>query len=212
MTLHSKSITHGLLRPHMLPFSRFAQTPLLQLKRKLADRACVSASSFPSTRVRAGERNSLVTSEQPAPQGFLQQHGGFMIGGVVVAIGLAVMVLRGGNKGSVDRLAERGVGLEKERNVDADKFYEGMMKNVRTTNMPELTDEQIRAARDRRKQEQVDTDDATLEGYLNHVEVPSNHPWAVAQEVSPEEEAERQANLEMQSKRRKRKFDAGSGF
>lgn len=99
ITVYPKSITHGLLRPHMAPFSRFAQTPLLQLKRKLADRACVSASSFPSTSVRAGERNSMVTSEQSAPQGFLQQHGGFMIGGVVVAIGLAVMVLRGGNKG-----------------------------------------------------------------------------------------------------------------
>ena len=39
---------------------------------------------------------------------------------------------------------ERGT-LDENRNVDEEKFYKGMMKQVRTVEMPELSDEQIQA-------------------------------------------------------------------
>ena len=276
----------------------------------------------------------------------------------------------------MDTLANRGVGLGKERNVDAEKFYEGaaaqgwpcgavcrsatlsyslaaigaqetamgerfrytelkperkacglrgwlshlnlepqtsnlsvvnlllvvrgmhrtgMMKNVNTTEIPELSDDQIKRARERRRQEQCvrdrcctltalftllrpllfsgalralvelarptslcvyytiasravppkkgglrscwlcavnlaerangvryclgptpysvhgasaefrsADDDGTIEKYLERIELPKNHPFAVAEADSEEVEAERKQNLEMQARRRAR--------
>lgn len=52
---------------------------------------------------------------------------------------------------SVRDLEERGT-LDENRYVDEEKFYKGMMKQVRTVEMPELSDAQIQAARERRRQ------------------------------------------------------------
>jgi hypothetical protein len=65
----------------------------------------------------------------------------------------AIRAMRKGGSGSVEALVGRGVGLTTEREVDADKFYAGMMKNVNTVAIPELSDGEIAAARARRRQE-----------------------------------------------------------
>ena len=69
--------------------------------------------------------------------------------------------------------------------MDDDKFFSGMMKTVRTVEMPALTEAQIRAARERRRQSRdIDASPSTLE----NVELPANHPFATDAKVS---EAER---------------------
>lgn len=109
-------------------------------------------------------------------------------------------------RGSVETLADRGVGLEKDRNVDADKFYKGMMKNVRTTEMPELTPDEIEAARARRRQEQVTRGEEGVES-LAEMELPSNHPWAVSEKETEEEKAKREAQVNAQASRRRMRME-----
>lgn len=64
-------------------------------------------------------------------------------------------------------LEERGT-LQPERNVDEEKFYKGMMKQVRTVEMPALSDAQIQAARERRRQSHFD-DEQDARGSLANV-------------------------------------------
>ncbi|KAK3277588.1 hypothetical protein CYMTET_14414 [Cymbomonas tetramitiformis] len=109
-------------------------------------------------------------------------------------------------RGSVDTLADRGVGLEKDRNVDADRFYQGMMKNVRTTEMPELTPDEIEAARARRRQEQVTRGEESVES-LAEMELPTNHPWAVSEKETEEEKAKREAQVNAQANRRRMRME-----
>jgi len=77
--------------------------------------------------------------------------GGVLFWGLVVL--RAIRAMRKGRSGSVEALVGRGVGLTTEREVDADKFYAGMMKNVNTVETPALSTGQIEAARARRRQE-----------------------------------------------------------
>ena len=68
--------------------------------------------------------------------------------GIVLA-SLAIVKVRFGGRnrrGSMGRLEERGM-LDENREVDEEKFFKGMMKTVRTVDMPELTEQQIMAAR-----------------------------------------------------------------
>lgn len=64
-------------------------------------------------------------------------------------------------------LEERGT-LDENRNVDEEKFYKGMMKKVRTVEMPELSDAQIQAARERRRQSHF-ADDGNAKESLENV-------------------------------------------
>ena len=106
-------------------------------------------------------------------------------GGGVLVIGVVLAKILGGRRGgSVASLEERGA-LDENRYVDDDKFFSGMMKTVRTVEMPALTEAQIRAARERRRQSRdIDASPSTLE----NVELPANHPFATTAKVS---EAER---------------------
>ena len=72
--------------------------------------------------------------------------GGVLVLGAVLA---KILGARKGSRGSVTSLEERGA-LDENRYVDDDKFFSGMMKTVRTVEMPELTSDQIKAARERR--------------------------------------------------------------
>ena len=107
--------------------------------------------------------------------------GGVLVLGAVLA---KILGARKGSRGSVTSLEERGA-LDENRYVDDDKFFSGMMKTVRTVEMPELTSDQIKAARERRRQSRdVDASPSTLD----NVELPANHPFATTAKVS---EAER---------------------
>ena len=106
-------------------------------------------------------------------------------GGGVLVIGVVLAKILGGRRGgSVASLEERGA-LDENRYVDDDKFFSGMMKTVRTVEMPTLTEAQVRAARERRRQSRdIDASPSSLE----NVELPANHPFATDAKVS---EAER---------------------
>ena len=108
---------------------------------------------------------------------------------------LAKKVLFGGrrrSKGSLGELEERGM-LDENRDVDEEKFYKGMMKQVRTVQMPELTDEQIQAARERRRQSSGGNDDFSKS--IASAEIPANHPWAMKETVSREEQEEQERRV-----------------
>ena len=105
-------------------------------------------------------------------------------GGGVLVIGVVLAKILGGRRGgSVASLEERGA-LDENRYVDDDKFFSGMMKTVRTVEMPELTSDQIKAARERRRQSRdVDASPSSLD----NVELPANHPFATTAKVSESE-------------------------
>ena len=73
-------------------------------------------------------------------------------GGAIVVLLLQKLLFgkRSGSRGSLGDLEERGCWMRTAS--DEEKFFKGMMKSVRTIEMPELTEEQILAARERRRQ------------------------------------------------------------
>jgi hypothetical protein len=77
-------------------------------------------------------------------------------------------------------LEERG--FKRESAADED-HYSRMMKGMKTVRYDELSEEQVAAARKRRQRE-VANDSIDIDA----LELPSNHPFAVKQEVSKEEE------------------------
>ena len=86
---------------------------------------------------------------------------------------------------------------DRNRDVDEEKFFRGMMKSVRTVEMPSLTEAQISAARERRRRARVEEDG----GSLRDVSLPKNHPWATsdgdgdsAEERKKKADAVREAN------------------
>lgn len=104
-------------------------------------------------------------------------------GGLVLGLGILRAVLRSRNRGSLGALEERGA-LDENRDVDEAKFYKGMMKSVRTVQMPELTETQIEAARERRRQSRINEDgEGDAAKTLRHTELPSNHPFATSEAV-----------------------------
>ena len=103
--------------------------------------------------------------------------GGVLVLGAVLA---KILGARKGSRGSVTSLEERGA-LDENRYVDDDKFFSGMMKTVRTVEMPELTSDQIKAARERRRQSRdVDASPSSLD----NVELPANHPFATTAKLA----------------------------
>jgi len=104
-------------------------------------------------------------------------------GGLVLGLGILRAVLRSRNRGSLGALEERGA-LDENRDVDEAKFYKGMMKSVRTVRMPELTETQIEAARERRRQSRINEDgEGDAAKTLRATELPSNHPFATSEAV-----------------------------
>ena len=77
-------------------------------------------------------------------------------------------------------LEERG--FKRDTAADED-HYNRMMKGMKTVKYDELSDEAMQAAR-RRRQREVANDSLDIE----NLELPANHPFAVKQEVSKEEE------------------------
>ena len=126
-------------------------------------------------------------------------------GGGVLVVGVVLAKILGGRRGgSVASLEERGA-LDENRYVDDDKFFSGMMKTVRTVEMPALTEAQIRAARERRRQSRdIDASPSTLE----NVELPANHPFATDAKVS---EAERKKLAERVREMNKPRSRRGRG-
>jgi len=125
-------------------------------------------------------------------------------GGAVVVLLLKKVLFgkRRGSRGSLGDLEERGM-LDENREVDEEKFFKGMMKSVRTIEMPELTEEQILAARERRRQSAGGNDN--FEKSLAEAEIPANHPWATKEKLTPEQEREaEQRVLEANRPRRRR--------
>ena len=115
--------------------------------------------------------------------------------GIVLA-SLAIVKMRFGGRnykrGSMGRLEERGM-LDENREVDEEKFFKGMMKTVRTVDMPELTEQQIMAARERRRASRAG--DANLAKELETVEIPANHPFASNEKLDAAQEAERKKKI-----------------
>ena len=126
-------------------------------------------------------------------------------GGGVLVVGVVLAKILGGRRGgSVASLEERGA-LDENRYVDDDKFFSGMMKTVRTVEMPTLTEAQVRAARERRRQSRdIDASPSTLE----NVELPANHPFATDAKVS---EAERKKLAERVREMNKPRSRRGRG-
>ena len=86
--------------------------------------------------------------------------------------------------------------------MDDDKFFSGMMKTVRTVEMPTLTEAQVRAARERRRQSRdIDASPSTLE----NVELPANHPFATDAKVSEAERKKLAERVREMNKPRRRR-------
>ena len=123
-------------------------------------------------------------------------------GGGVLVVGVVLAKILGGRRGgSVASLEERGA-LDENRYVDDDKFFSGMMKTVRTVEMPALTEAQIRAARERRRQSRdIDASPSSLE----NVELPANHPFATDAKVSEAERKKLAERVREMNKPRRRR-------
>jgi hypothetical protein len=79
-------------------------------------------------------------------------------------------------------LEERGY---KPNGGASEDSYSKAMKGMKKVQMEELSDEQVQAARRRRRQE-IDRDGGTVD--LDTIELPDNHPFAVKEKISDEEE------------------------
>eukprot|EP00740_Mantoniella_antarctica_P007169 CAMPEP_0181363504 /NCGR_PEP_ID=MMETSP1106-20121128/8783_1 /TAXON_ID=81844 /ORGANISM="Mantoniella antarctica, Strain SL-175" /LENGTH=239 /DNA_ID=CAMNT_0023477945 /DNA_START=209 /DNA_END=928 /DNA_ORIENTATION=- len=124
-------------------------------------------------------------------------------GGILLALVILGKVIGGrGNKGSVSALEERGT-LDENRGVDEEKFYKGMMKQVRTVEMPALSDAQIQAARDRRRQSHF-AEEGSPRQSLENVSIPANHPWATTEKLTTAEKLEQEQRVREMNKPRTR--------
>ena len=125
-------------------------------------------------------------------------------GGGLVPSWASCAVLRSRNRGSLGALEERGA-LDENRDVDETKFYKGMMKSVRTVRMPELTETQIKAARERRRQSRISEDGGDdAASVLRATELPSNHPFATSEAVDGDLSAKQAAKIREMNKPRAR--------
>jgi len=121
------------------------------------------------------------------------------------ALALAAFQKIRSRSGSLRDLEERGA-LDKNRHVDEDAFYRGMMKNVRTVQTPELSADQISAARARRAQAR--SDDVSPEQLLDEVDLPANHPFAVKEELPEGADDRRREQMAAINRPRRRRGQA----
>jgi hypothetical protein len=84
------------------------------------------------------------------------------------------------------------------------------MRGVRVVTLPTLSDEQIAAARERRRRARVD-EDGDPRAELAASDLPKNHPFATsAKAESAEEEAERVAKVRELNRPRRRRGRGGA--
>lgn len=86
-------------------------------------------------------------------------------------------------RGSVTGLVSRGLVQEEKGTNKGDPYYKDIMKHVNTVDMEQLSDDQIAAARARRMKER---DTARFD--IEKMDLPENHPFAMAKRVSKDEE------------------------
>jgi hypothetical protein len=91
------------------------------------------------------------------------------------------------------------------REVDEKKVLQRYDENpCARSRMPELTEEQILAARERRRQSAGGNEN--FEKSLAEAEIPANHPWATKEKLTPKQEREaEQRVLEANRPRRRRR-------
>jgi len=147
------------------------------------------------------------------------------------AVGCATLLLlllsRRRGSGSVDGLVSRGVGLAAERGLEGDKYYDKMMESVRTVKIEALSDEEIEAARERRRAANAAADAEALArrgggaeagpawnaaSELRSIAVPKNHPYATSKVTrSPEEEARKREEVLALNRRRSKREEEDRG-
>ncbi|CAL5222148.1 g4471 [Coccomyxa viridis] len=110
----------------------------------------------------------------------------------LVAVLRILKAISNRDRGSLDTLQGRGLISEERSMANTDPFYDKVMKNVRTVQYEELSDDQIKAARMRRSR---DRDFTKVD--LEKVELPANHPFAMKKQVSRDEEKLQKARLEI---------------
>ena len=199
--------------PARAPWRRLARHPAVGRGRranvvaaaKAADAEAPKLSSKASSKKASSSSSSATGTAVGAPATIFglppltpAQTAGMFVGAFVLAKALfrTRSALGGRRRGSVAALEERGA-LDENRDVDEEKFFRGMMKSVRTVEMPSLTEAQISAARERRRRARVEEDG----GSLRDVSLPKNHPWATsdgdgdsAEERKKKADAVREAN------------------
>jgi len=130
--------------------------------------------------------------------------------GAVLLAALARAVVGGSRRGrgSLAALEERGA-LDGDRDAVGDDF-DATMRGVRVVTVPTLSDEQIAAARERRRRARVD-EDGDPRAELAASDLPKNHPFATsAKAESAEEEAERVAKVRELNRPRRRRGRGGA--
>lgn len=86
--------------------------------------------------------------------------------------------------GSLGSVRERGFSYEDSAGYN-EQYFRDVMKRINTKPVERISEEQILAARERRRQElQEERVD------LDEIEIPKEHPWAVKESTTPEEQEE----------------------
>jgi len=89
-----------------------------------------------------------------------------------------------GGPGSLGSVRERGFSYEDSAGYN-EQYFRDVMKRINTKPVERISEEQILAARERRRQElQEERVD------LDEIEIPKEHPWAVKESTTPEEQEE----------------------
>jgi hypothetical protein len=99
-----------------------------------------------------------------------------------VAILAALRTIGAWSRSRNRSLEERGY---KPNGGASEDSYSKAMKGMKKVQMEELSDDQVQAARRRRRQE-IDRDGGTVD--LDSIELPDNHPFAVKEQITEEEE------------------------
>jgi hypothetical protein len=182
------------------PIARRSRARRVAVRAGAAKAAPANAKTAQQTKHdKSGKTNVAVeTSSLPVP---LPVAAG---GGVVLGLGILRAVLRSRNRGSLGALEERGA-LDENRDVDEAKFYKGMMKSVRTVRMPELTETQINAARERRRRSRLNEDGEDASSVLKATSLPSNHPFATSEAADPDDSEKRAKKIREDNKPRERR-------
>lgn len=135
-------------------------------------------------------------AEAPAPTPSVREHSvPFYVaipGALLVAFALFRIFKKIQGRGSVTGLVSRGLVQEEKGTNKGDPYYKDIMKHVNTVHMEELSDDQIAAARARRSKER-DVPRFDIE----KMDLPDNHPFAVAKKVSKDEEELAKKRLEV---------------
>jgi len=99
------------------------------------------------------------------------------------------------SNGSLSSLRARGISYDDGQGID-DEFYAKNIKRAKKVQWEGLTEEQIMAARERRKMElQAEVVD------LNNIDIPEDHPFLTKEVVTDDEKAAIKERLKNQAQR-----------